>query len=96
MVHCGLMSWFVVVRSGLMSWFVVVRSGSWWFVVVCCGLMSWFMVVRSGLMSWFMVVHSGSMKSRLLPGVVSVAGGSRWWECTVLEIFAWLPALKMG
>ena len=28
MVHCGLMSWFMVVRSGLMSWFVVVHSGS--------------------------------------------------------------------
>ena len=24
-------------------------------------------------------------KSRLLPGVVSVARGSQWWECTVLE-----------
>ena len=26
-----------------------------------------------------------TMKSRLLPGVVSVAGGSQWRECTVLE-----------
>ena len=35
-------------------------------------------------------------KSHLLPGVVSVAGGSRWQECSVLENFAWLPALKMA
>ena len=35
-------------------------------------------------------------KSRLSPGVVSVARGSRQWECSVLENFAWLLALKMA
>ena len=35
-------------------------------------------------------------KSHLSLGVVPVAGGSRQWECTVLENFAWLLALKMA
>ena len=35
-------------------------------------------------------------KSRLSPGVVSVTRGSRQQECSVLENFAWLPALKMA
>ena len=33
-------------------------------------------------------------KLRLSLGVVSVAGGSRQQECSVLENFAWLPASK--
>ena len=39
---------------------------------------------------------STTMKLRLSPGVVSVTGGSRPRECSVLENFAWLPALKTG
>ena len=35
-------------------------------------------------------------KSRLSPGIVSVARGSWQWECSVLENFAWLPASKMA
>ena len=31
-------------------------------------------------------------KSHLSPGVVCVARGSRWWECTVLEI---LPGYRL-
>ena len=43
-----------MVHGGLMSWFVVVRSGLWWFTVVCGGLMLWFVVVHSG--SWWFIV----------------------------------------